>query len=477
MTLQISAPSKTFLLGEYLALNHGPCLLLNTAPRFKLTVTETTGRDFKKMDEQQATPAAKFLQNNWDFFRNFQLEFYDPYHGLGGFGASSAEFCLLYKLKQYYEKTNLNWTLFLQEYQAYAWNKQGLCPSGADLIAQMQGGITYFQKENNTVEKIVWPFPDLIFCLIHTHKKLSTYQHLRDLTAVPTAALAPIVAQAYQALTVHNKKDFIAAIHDYRHGLQANKLVTASTLKMLNTIETLPGVMACKGCGALGADVILALIDKNKLEKFIINATALELDIMTLGCHADEGVLLENGKNNEEQVILVNSEDLQTDVAEKFNAHKNGVLHRAFSIFIFRKIENRIEVLLQQRAKHKYHCAGLWSNTCCSHPHPGEDTLISAHNRLKDEMGIDTALHEIGSFCYKADLANGLIEHEVDHVFIGKYEGDLINSNLEEVNACQWLSIEKLRADIKNNPTKYTPWLEQALQLIINKKAIREYLF
>src|SRR5262245_45397537 len=120
-----------------------------------------------------------------------------------------------------------------------------------------------------------------------------------------------------------------------------------------------------------------------------------------------------------QQVILVNELDLATGVMEKMEAHEKGLLHRAFSIFIF---NSKGEMLLQQRALGKYHSGGLWSNTCCSHPQPGEDILLSAQNRLQEEMGFTTTLNKIFDFTYKADFGNGLTEYEFDHVFAGQYD-------------------------------------------------------
>ena len=132
----------------------------------------------------------------------------------------------------------------------------------------------------------------------------------------------------------------------------------------------------------------------------------------------------------EQQVILVNERDEPIGVIGKMEAHKQGVLHRAFSVFIF---NSKGEILLQQRAFNKYHSAGLWTNACCSHPQPGEDSLSAALRRLNEEMGFQTSLEKVFDFIYKVSFDNGLIENEFDHVFIGEYEG-LIFSNKQEVN-------------------------------------------
>jgi isopentenyl-diphosphate delta-isomerase len=158
----------------------------------------------------------------------------------------------------------------------------------------------------------------------------------------------------------------------------------------------------------------------------------------------------------EDLVVLVDENDNQIGTEEKMKAHQNGNLHRAFSIFIFNDKE---ELLLQQRALSKYHSPGLWTNTCCSHPRPTEQTLDAAHRRLKEEMGFDCDLEEIFSFKYKTVFDNGLTEHEYDHVFIGKYNNDPKINSLE-VNAYKWVNLSWLEKDIKNHSEIYTSWLK-----------------
>lgn len=157
-----------------------------------------------------------------------------------------------------------------------------------------------------------------------------------------------------------------------------------------------------------------------------------------------------------EQIILVDAEDNEIGTGEKMAVHQTGQLHRAFSILVFNK---NGELLLQQRAKDKYHCPGLWANTCCSHPRPSEDILVAAQRRLQEEMGFDCPLEEKYSFIYKAEFTNGLTEHEFDHVLIGDYNGQ-INFNSTEVQAIRWLDIETIKQEIKNQPAKYTDWFK-----------------
>ena len=155
-----------------------------------------------------------------------------------------------------------------------------------------------------------------------------------------------------------------------------------------------------------------------------------------------------------EQVILVNEQDEEIGNIEKMEAHQQGILHRAFSIFIFNE---RGEMLLQQRAMNKYHSGGLWTNACCSHPRPGEDVVQAANRRLKEELGFSTSLHKIFDFLYNASFDNGLTEHEFDHVFVGSFDGK-IQPNPTEVHDYCFKTLEEIAANIESNSNKYTAW-------------------
>ncbi len=164
------------------------------------------------------------------------------------------------------------------------------------------------------------------------------------------------------------------------------------------------------------------------------------------------------------QVILVDVNDRQDGVMEKMEAHEKGLLHRAFSVFIFNA---KGEMLLQQRALSKYHSGGLWTNACCSHPYPGEETMAAAKRRLKEELGFEASIEKVFDFVYKADFDNGLTEHEFDHVFIGEYEGR-IDFNEEEVMDICHKDVQKIREDLQANSPKYTAWFHLAFPKIEN---------
>jgi isopentenyl-diphosphate Delta-isomerase len=163
-----------------------------------------------------------------------------------------------------------------------------------------------------------------------------------------------------------------------------------------------------------------------------------------------------------QQVILVNELDEQVGVMEKMEAHEKALLHRAFSVFIFNKAGL---MLLQQRALSKYHSPGLWTNACCSHPHPGEETINAATRRMNEELGFLTPVEKAFHFTYKAVFDNGLTEHEFDHVFVGTYEG-VMNLNEHEVKDITYKSMQEIAADLEAVPNHYTEWFKIAFPIL-----------
>jgi len=163
------------------------------------------------------------------------------------------------------------------------------------------------------------------------------------------------------------------------------------------------------------------------------------------------------------EVILVDENDRAIGTMEKMEAHRRGILHRAFSIFIF---NHAGQMLLQQRAAEKYHSGNLWTNACCSHPLPGEDNMEAAHRRLHEELGFDTALKHAFHFTYKTEFSNGLTEHEFDHVYIGYYDG-MINALPSEVKAHCFMTMDDIRDELHKRPALYTDWFRIAFPLVV----------
>ncbi|HMK27327.1 MAG TPA: isopentenyl-diphosphate Delta-isomerase [Chitinophagaceae bacterium] len=158
------------------------------------------------------------------------------------------------------------------------------------------------------------------------------------------------------------------------------------------------------------------------------------------------------------QVILVDEKDRPVGVAKKMEAHQKGLLHRAFSVFIF---NSKGEMLLQQRALHKYHSGGLWTNACCSHPDPGEETSTAVKRRLQEEMGFEVPVEKVFDFMYNIELDHGLTEHEFDHVFAGEYDGH-VDPNKNEVMDFCYADMQEIRNSLQSHPEKYTAWFHLA---------------
>jgi isopentenyl-diphosphate delta-isomerase len=167
-------------------------------------------------------------------------------------------------------------------------------------------------------------------------------------------------------------------------------------------------------------------------------------------------------------LILVDEQDREVGTAEKLDAHEKGLLHRAFSICVF---DTAGRLMLQQRAKTKYHCGGLWSNTCCGHPMPGERVEQAAHRRLGEEMGFDCPLEKVHELVYRVPFENGLTEHEYLHVFAGTHDGEP-SLNPEEADAFAWADIPALQDAIAAHPETYTYWFKLILPTVLEKRSV-----
>lgn len=173
-------------------------------------------------------------------------------------------------------------------------------------------------------------------------------------------------------------------------------------------------------------------------------------------------MVVEWGVTENEHVILVDDADTAIGVGEKLDVHRRGDQHRAFSVFIF---DSAGEVLLHRRAAGKYHSGGLWTNACCGHPRPGEETLAAAERRLVEEMGIRCELREVGVFSYRAELDSGLIENEIDHVFVGRFDGDP-QPDPAEISEWARVGLREVRARLAGAPNQFTVWFLPAFELV-----------
>lgn len=169
-----------------------------------------------------------------------------------------------------------------------------------------------------------------------------------------------------------------------------------------------------------------------------------------------------------EEVVLVNEQDEAIGTMEKMQAHHEGVLHRAFSVFIF---NDAGEMLLQRRAMQKYHSPGLWTNACCSHPRPGEETASAAHRRLQEELNFDVQLKPLEPMLYRAEVGDGLIEHEYDHLFSGRYS-DTVTPAPQEVSETRYIALSALQDWMKARPQDFTAWFHLALPRVMDRSEL-----
>jgi mevalonate kinase len=262
----LSVGSKVFLMGEYLALNGGPALLASLDPRFELRIEKGEGQ---LNNISLESPAGIFYSKNKKFFSEYNIEFFDPFNGSGGWGASSAQYAMLaaFFYGQSTIQTDAQWNLDLQQIdkdylKITSQNSAGLPPSGMDVIAQLRGGLVLIDRNKGRIENIVWPFNDISFLMFATGVKVPTHLHLKSLVEIPFAKLSECVESFNAALISNNKPAFVEAMNEFRSTLLSNNLEISTTTEWINKIKSITGVLAVKGCGALGADVILFLVEK-----------------------------------------------------------------------------------------------------------------------------------------------------------------------------------------------------------------------
>lgn len=257
-------PAKTFLLGEYAALSGASAMLLATEPSFELKVADCPG--LQGMNAE--SPAARYWKEHGE--KAIGLVWDDPYRGCGGLGASSAQFIGVYFANCYFSERRVKISHLLACYYQYAWNGKGIRPSGYDVIAQLHQGCVFYNHSQATLQTYPWPFDDLAFILLHTGKKLATHQHLQDLMhAGHVAQFEHIVQSARVAIETQDSERFVKAIAAYHHQLELRGLVAAYTLEQINQFNEQPDILAAKGCGAMGADVILVLTSQSKLHSVL----------------------------------------------------------------------------------------------------------------------------------------------------------------------------------------------------------------
>jgi mevalonate kinase len=270
-------PAKTYLLGEYAALAGQGAILLNTKPCFEVDLTDKPGLQGIHKD----SPAGRWWREQGD--SSGGLCFTDPYHGLGGMGASTAQFLGVYRAIEHIKQAgNFSREHLLSSYWASAWSGRGIRPSGYDLLAQSSSAdIVYINAKQAQFKPLTWVFHDLSFIIVHTGNKIATHQHLQN-TVMPAAVndLHQITQRALHAFENVNACDLIQSIQAYHQALDSMNLVHDHTLKLISSLKQNPDILAMKGCGALGADVLLIVTTKQASNDVQTQLRAVDLKVL-----------------------------------------------------------------------------------------------------------------------------------------------------------------------------------------------------
>lgn len=281
----LSVPSKTFLMGEYLALHAGPSLILNTNPRFQLEIKSFGDSHCEGIHPQ--SPAGQWMRQQSQIFSQNQLKFEDPHEGRGGLGASSAQFVMVYAWQKFVESPVLSWKKEInplslwQDYKTIVSAGSGHSPSGADVVAQMTGQISLFYQKPFQVHALSWPFPDLGLFILRSGEKTKTHTHLDELTSFNTSSLERCFHDGERALYNKQSLEFCEAITEYGLLLKNMGFLTSKSDELLATLNSFSEVKSVKGCGAMGADTVLCLYDLSQKENLKQKINELKIEIVS----------------------------------------------------------------------------------------------------------------------------------------------------------------------------------------------------
>lgn len=271
-------------MGEYYVLQQGEAFVLNTMPRFKLHVKPADTFEMKGIDKY--SPAGKFILANSHKFAKHHLSFEDPFYGLGGLGASSAQYLLAYAALINQPKTKA----LLETYFNHAFSGQGTAPSGADVLAQFCGKLSYVNKKTLALASNNWPFDDLRFHIIRTNHKLATHEHLKSLHQLDTLSLGYIFKDFKNAIQMHKQNEFCDSINQYQKKLVQMKLMSENTQSLIKDLKSKTAILAAKGCGAMGLDIILLITEQNQQSAIIKHCNEMGLSYIASNEHLTDGL-------------------------------------------------------------------------------------------------------------------------------------------------------------------------------------------
>lgn len=327
MKAKISVPSKTFLLGEYMVLENGPCWILNTEPRFELLIQSSGEGSFRNI--HPSSPGGKWARKTKEIFQNFDLEFIDPHQGLGGFGASSAQFALTYVwstlCRSHLEVLAHKGLDVRSLWQDYLSVHQDINPppSGADVVGQVLGQLVNIHFQDFKVTSQSWNMDNLSFLLFATGQKVKTHEHLQKITNGDTQNYLPKDSYKYllemldvanQGLRENNSLALVHAVNEYHGTLNKLNLVAQRTVDGVADLRRSPHVLAAKGCGAMGADVILVLCRQESKPDIIEHGESLGLRWVADENMLSPGVQLSVSFDTDTQPEIKNSKSLPLEI-------------------------------------------------------------------------------------------------------------------------------------------------------------------
>ena len=264
--IEISCPAKTFILGEYAALDGGPAIVLNTAPRFTCRIRKNSKAGKLKLAEN--SPAGQWIRKNPNDFQTVQIDWFDTYNNKGGLGFSSAQFNILYAYSFILREGSIDQIQPHEIWRSYrSLQFEGFVPSGADVITQWVGGVCIFEQDPLSVETLTSSLPDLYCSVLRTGEYFETHKYLRNFKLSDVSDLKKISQQGVQAIKQRDEIAFIEADNDYRKGLQAKNYVTPKSQEILDKLKRIKTIKACKGCGAMGAETLIVFYKKKDEEE------------------------------------------------------------------------------------------------------------------------------------------------------------------------------------------------------------------
>ena len=261
--IEISCPAKTFVLGEYAVLDGGSSVLVNTSPRFTCSINSSS----QIFNFPEKSPIYQWIHKHPEEFKNVSLNWFDPYGNQGGVGFSSAQFNIVYTYSLICRGKSLEDFDPKELWKAYrSLSHEGVTPSGADIISQWVGGVCIFEQDPLSFQTVTLPFMDLEFKIFRTGDSLKTHLHLKELKLSSVEDLKEISETGVEALENRDQNLFIKSINEYRKVLKSKGLVESKTLKLLEELDGIKEILALKGCGAMGADIVIIFYSKENLE-------------------------------------------------------------------------------------------------------------------------------------------------------------------------------------------------------------------